>query len=147
MKVAEIAKLVGGTVIGDDSVEISGGAGIKEANSEQITFFANLRYASALKTTDAAAIFVPEDIEVESDKVLIKTQDPSLAFAQVMANMTADVLNHPKGIHPSAVIHESAKLGDNVALGACAVIEAGAEPDAVCTDIVTIDGTEVLLFE
>ena len=40
----ELAEIVGGEVVGDPSIVISGVAGIREAESGEITFIANPKY-------------------------------------------------------------------------------------------------------
>jgi UDP-3-O-[3-hydroxymyristoyl] glucosamine N-acyltransferase len=57
---------------------------------------------------------------------LVRVADPSLAFAQVMALFYPAPVRHPQGIHPAAVISPKSRLGKNVGVGACAVIEDGA---------------------
>ncbi len=45
-KLRELAEWVGGTVVGDGDVEISGVAAIEEAQHGEITFIANPKYVS-----------------------------------------------------------------------------------------------------
>jgi UDP-3-O-[3-hydroxymyristoyl] glucosamine N-acyltransferase len=100
---AEIAKFVGGEVVGDPRVEIAGVSGIKEAKRGDITFLANRRYMPLLDETQASAVITPLDMDKVS-KPTIKARDPSLAFAQV-ANLFHPVsVRHPKGVHKTAVI-------------------------------------------
>ncbi|MFH0941255.1 MAG: UDP-3-O-(3-hydroxymyristoyl)glucosamine N-acyltransferase [Candidatus Omnitrophota bacterium] len=122
----ELALFVGGQIVGDPEVKISGVRGIKEAKKGDITFLANRRYMSLINETEASAIITPLDIESAS-KPIIKTQDPSFAFAQVVAMMYPVKLKHPVGIHKTAVVAKNAKLGRGVAVGAHAVIEDGAD--------------------
>ena len=60
--VDELAALVGGEVTGrDGSTRITGVAGISDATSGQITFFANRKYLADLKECKASAVLVPAD--------------------------------------------------------------------------------------
>jgi len=118
--------LVGGQIVGDPEIKISGVSGIREAKKGDITFLANRRYMSLINETEASAIIMPLDIGSAS-KPIIKVQDPSFVFAQIVAIMHPVKLKHPEGIHKTAVIAKSAKLGKGVAIGAYAVIEDGAE--------------------
>lgn len=126
MNAKEIAEFVEGVVVGDQTASITGAADIKNATSEQITFLANTRYMPLFEATHAAIVLVPEDFDTQSEKTLIKTKDPSYAFALVMEKLSPNRISHPKTIHPQAVVAESAKLGENVAIGACAIIEENA---------------------
>ncbi len=118
----EIARLIGGEVVGDPEIVISGVSGIKEAKKGDITFLANRRYMPLIEETQASAIIAPLDIEVAS-KPIIRTKDPSLAFAQVVSLLHPVWVRHPQGIHATAVIAKSAKLGRGVVLGPHVVIE------------------------
>lgn len=120
---AEIAQCVGGVVVGDPEVRISGVNGIREAQKGDITFLANRRYLSLLEKTKASAIITPLDIP-KVLKPIIKTRDPSLAFAQVTQLLRpVATMRPPKGIHKTAVIAKSAKIGKGVCVGAHVVIE------------------------
>lgn len=118
----EIARLVGGEVVGDSDVVISGARGITEACPGDITFLANARYIPLIDETKAGAIIVPLHIQTVS-KPAIRVKDPSSAFAQVIKLMHPVVLHRPKGIHKSAVISKKAKLGKGVSVGPHVVIE------------------------
>ncbi|MFA4842735.1 MAG: LpxD N-terminal domain-containing protein, partial [Candidatus Omnitrophota bacterium] len=52
----EIALFVGGEVVGDGSIVISGISGIKEAKAGDITFLANPKYLSLMENTAASAV-------------------------------------------------------------------------------------------
>jgi UDP-3-O-[3-hydroxymyristoyl] glucosamine N-acyltransferase len=122
----EIAKFIGGELVGGPNIVISGISGIKEAKEGDITFLANPKYAHLLHTTKASAIITSKDI-VDSSKPLIKTDNPSLAFAKVVNLIAPLEVKHPKGVHPTALISPSAKIGKNVSIGAYTIVEEGAE--------------------
>lgn len=117
----EIGALVGGEVVGSDKIVISGISGIKEAKKGDITFLANPRYEALLETTKASAVITSRDI-IQSSKPLVRTINPSLAFAKVVSMFASTANRHPKGIHKTALISSTARLGKNVALGAYAII-------------------------
>jgi len=118
----EIAELVGGKVSGDSKVIITGVAGIKEAREGDITFLANPKYFPLIDKTRASAIIVSKDAGASSKPVVL-TENPSLAFAKVVASFAPCETKHPKGIHPAAVLGKNVKLGKNVAIGPYAVVE------------------------
>ena len=117
MIVAEIAKHVNGTVIGDENAEIISLCKIDQSFSGGLTFLSNSKYESHLKTTLATAVFVAEDYNV-SNTILIKVKDPYLAFVKSIQFFYQIPDSIKDGIHDTAVIEPSAKLGNNVKIGA-----------------------------
>ncbi|MDD4955528.1 MAG: UDP-3-O-(3-hydroxymyristoyl)glucosamine N-acyltransferase [Candidatus Omnitrophica bacterium] len=118
----EIAKLVEGELVGDRETLITGISGIKEAKKGDITFLANPKYESLLEETQASAI-ITSKLSVASSKPLIKTENPSFAFAKVVAMFVPEAIYHPKGQSAQAFISPKAKIGKNVAVGPFAIIE------------------------
>lgn len=113
----EIAELVGGTVVGDHDMVITGLNGIKEARDGDLTFYADPRYADYLRVTTAAAVLVPEDY-AGNGRTVVRVPNPYLAFAQVLKHFEESLLVHPSGVHPTAVIADTAHLGRAVAVDA-----------------------------
>ncbi|MFH1413828.1 MAG: UDP-3-O-(3-hydroxymyristoyl)glucosamine N-acyltransferase [Candidatus Omnitrophota bacterium] len=118
----EIAEIIGGEVVGDDGVVITGVSGIKEARKGEITFVANPKYFSLMEKTHASAIVTPMEIE-NASKPIIRTENPSLAFTKIISSFMPCGVIHPKGIHSTALIGKDAVIGKNVAIGPYAVIE------------------------
>jgi len=122
----EIAKIIGGEIVGDADVMITGVCGIKEAEEGDLTFVANPKYAPLMNATKASAIIVSKDTE-SSPKPIIKTENPSLAFAKMVSLLAPNEMSHPKGIDPKAVVGKNVKLGKNVAIEAYAFISDNAQ--------------------
>lgn len=118
----EIAKLVEGKVIGDQSVIVSGFSSIDHAQKGELTFLSNLKYLPQLSKTNASVILVGSGVVVEG-KTVIQTENPSLAFSKIISALFPQAQFHPKGIHSSAVVSKKAILGKNVSVGAHVVIE------------------------
>jgi len=123
-KLGEVADLVGGELIGDPDTIITGISGIKEAREGDITFLANSKYASLANTTKASAIITSFD-DVESNKPLIKSKNPSVIFAKVIGLFSPQNIKHPQDIHPTAVISSDVSIAKGVSIGAYSVIEEG----------------------
>jgi len=119
--IGEIADMVGGEVIGDTEIEISGAAGIKEADQKQITFVENAKILNWAEESEAAAIIVPENI-TDSNKTVVCVKNPRLAYAIVSAVFVPNVF-YKSGKAPSAVISESAEIGKDVSIHPQVVIE------------------------
>lgn len=118
----EIADLIDAELSGDPALVITGISGIKEAKEGDITFLANSKYWSLMSTTKASAIITSRDA-FKTDKPLLKTDNPSLAFTKVVSLASKDDVQHPQGIHPTAIISEGAKIGKNISIGPYAIIE------------------------
>lgn len=124
LKLKDIAEIVGGEVIGDPAIPITGVAGIKEAQEGDITFLSNVKYLPFLRQTQASAVIVEKDV-VFDRKPLVRVANPSLAFTQTLSFFVPAKVSKPRGIHPSAVVDKSVLLGKDVSIGPHAVIEAG----------------------
>src|SRR5208337_1307597 len=121
MKLAEIASVLGARLEnGDPDAEISGVAGIEEATAGTITFVANPKYAAAAKSTSATAVIVAEDFPAIATSML-RSKNPYLAFARAI-DLFYKAPNYGAGVHPTAVIAASAKLGKNTHVAAYVVI-------------------------
>ena len=122
IKLEEIVRLVEGELVGDRSVTITGVAGIKEAQKGDITFLANAKYLPFLEETQASAIITSKEVH-SSGKTLVRTVNPSLAFTRVLSIFSDSKPERPEGVHPSAVLHKTARLGGRVSIGPHVVIE------------------------
>ena len=122
MKLSDIASALGATLDNaDGNTEITGVAGIEEASAGQITFVANPKYAAIAKTTSASAIIVSDDFPSVATGIL-RSKNPYLAFARAI-NLFYKTPAYEAGIHPTAVIAPTAKVGTGACIGAYVVIE------------------------
>ncbi len=118
----EIAQLIDGEVIGDADTVITGISGIKEAEEGDLAFLANPKYLHLMDTTKAAAVITSREI-TDASKPIIRTDNPSLAFAKIISILMPAEQQYPSGIHPMAVVGKNVKLGNDVALQAYAVLD------------------------
>ncbi|MBO5667920.1 MAG: UDP-3-O-(3-hydroxymyristoyl)glucosamine N-acyltransferase [Lentisphaeria bacterium] len=128
MTAEKIAELVKGTISGDPQRVITGISGIKDAAKEHLSFVGNKKYEEQLTTTAAGIILVCKDLAnaPASDRTLIVCDNVDLAFAKLSALFAEEPPAFVPGIHPSAVIADDAVIGENVCIGANAVVESGA---------------------
>jgi len=124
----EIAQLVKGELVGSPDIVITGISGIKEAKKGDITFLANSKYSSLVKATRASAVITSRE-SLETEKPHIKTDNPSIAFTAVVGLVAPERVEHPRGIHPTAVISPEANLAKDVVVGAYTIIEKGVKVD------------------
>lgn len=130
MKLSEVAQKLGCRLDGPSDVEIGGVAGIEQAEPGQLTFLANRRYFPLLKTTRASAVLVEEGISLTRDASLpplaaLRSANPYLAFAHAI-ELFYQPPRYAPGIHPTAVIAKSARIGDNAHIGPYCYIDEGA---------------------
>jgi len=151
IRLAEIAGMVGGTVEGDETIEITGLAKIEEAGPGFLTFIANPKYEKFIQQTKASAVIVSKDFPA-AGRTLLRCEDPYFAFMQLVSHFYGVAPSLIPGIHPTAVIGKGVKLGDGVAIAAHAVIGAncsigaGAKiyPGVVLADEVTVGSDSIL---
>lgn len=133
MKLTEIAAKIGASLDpAEAELEITGVAPIESAAPGSVTFIANPKYASAARTTQASAIIVDEKFP-SIGKPLLRTRNPHFAYARV-AELFSKPQQYAPGIHTTAVIDSSARIGRNASIGAYVVIG----PDTVIGDNCTL---------
>jgi UDP-3-O-[3-hydroxymyristoyl] glucosamine N-acyltransferase len=120
ISIGEIVDLVGGQFDGDRNRAINSVGPLASAANDQLSFLSNRKYAAELATTAAGAILVPRKLE-GCDSRWIRVDDPYFAFAKIMTRWFSN-RPRPKGISAKAMVADSAKVGENVALGHFAVI-------------------------
>ena len=126
MKLSEINRRLGTRLEnGAPDTEISGVAGIEAAGPGQITFVANPKYAAAARATRASAVIVAEDFPALKPAML-RSKNPYLDFARALEFFYQPPQYAP-GIHPTAVVHESAKIGTGAHVGPYVVIQEDVE--------------------
>jgi len=144
MKLAEVAQKLGCRLEGSPEIEIRGVAGIEQAEAGQITFLANRRYFPLLHSTRASAVLVEEGIKMARDPDLpplaaLRTPNPYLAFAHAI-ELFYQPPRYAPGIHPTAVISKSARIGEGAHIGPYCYVDEEAEigRNAVLHSFVTI---------
>ncbi|MGC2449156.1 MAG: UDP-3-O-(3-hydroxymyristoyl)glucosamine N-acyltransferase [Candidatus Sulfotelmatobacter sp.] len=128
----QIADAVGARLIGEVHGEISGVASIESASNEHLVFVEDEKHLPAALNSQAGAIIAgPFAASVPGDRSILISEQPKLAFARA-----ARFLSEGSGdgasagqerIHPTAVVHSSARLGHDVWIEARAVINQDAE--------------------
>ena len=122
----ELANQLGGELIGDPTLEITGAASLSEATQGDISFFTDRKFIGLLRKTRASAIFVPPAFAERITAAQIRVSNPTKAFEEVLLKFAPKPITFAPGIHPSAVIDPSVQLGERVSIQPLAVIDAGA---------------------
>lgn len=132
--VAELAAYVGGEVVGDPETPITGFASLEGARRGDLVYVEVEKHLARALASAASALLVGRDIPTKAGrggKVLIRVANPKLAFARALEWLEPEP-RLPAGIHPTALVDATAKLGPNVAVGPYVVIEADARVGAGC---------------
>ena len=82
MKIAHIAESIGGTLVGNPDLEITGVAGIRDATPADLTFLANPRYESYMDTTLAGVVVVGPNGR-EYTRTVIRVDNPVPIFPRL----------------------------------------------------------------
>ncbi|HLA37215.1 MAG TPA: UDP-3-O-(3-hydroxymyristoyl)glucosamine N-acyltransferase [Candidatus Brocadiales bacterium] len=136
LTLGELARSLGGRVVGNKGIFIRGVMTIDEAREGDITFIANEKYSKKLATTRASAVIVSPEFQAvgairlrrtvaqknragtspaPTTPALLVTENPYLAFARAVDLFKPEEV-HPKGIHPTATICPTARLGQEVSI-------------------------------
>ena len=121
LALGELADLVSGTVSGNSNIKIDGVSEIQNGKSGTITFFDNPRYREYISETKASAIVVSNEAFLNGKNGIV-VNNPQLAIAKILS-FFQEKPDNLKGVHPTAIIHKSAEIGEEVTIGACAVID------------------------
>jgi len=122
MKLADIASTLDARIDNaSPETEITGVAGIEQAGEGQLTFVSNPKYNAAAKTSKASAVIVSESFPAIPTGML-RSQNPYLAWAKAI-----ELFYHPPryspGIHSTAVVDHTAKIGKHAHLGPYVVVD------------------------
>lgn len=122
MKLSEIAAALDLRLEnGSPDTEVTGLNGVEQAGPGELTFVSNPKYAPAARTTSAAAVIVGEDFPA-IPTAMLRSKDAYLSFARAL-----ELFHQPRkysaGIHPTAVVHVSARIGPGAHIGPYVVVE------------------------
>lgn len=118
--ITDIQSLVGGELIGDDTITISAPEQIEKASEGQITIIGNKKFAKLWETSNASAAIIDAklDLKPETGKAFVKVDNPDLAMAKLLEAFQPEPPVFQENIHSTAVIDASASIGDNCKIGA-----------------------------
>jgi UDP-3-O-[3-hydroxymyristoyl] glucosamine N-acyltransferase len=131
----QLAEATGSQLVGDPNHIITNISDLDSATSTDVSFLAksplpNVSYEKAMLKSAAGAVFVSPDTELPSGRNFLIHMNPSQTFQKVVAWVYSEKIRpsgFSEGVHPSAVVHESAKLGAGVVIGPNCVVDCGAE--------------------
>jgi len=120
----QIATLINGKIEGDDNTFVSSFGKIENATNGQLAFLANPKYEEHLYTTNASIIIINDVQEIKQSicATLIRVPDAYSAFATILATYKKMITEQLHGIQQPVFISTSAKIGENVYIGAFSYI-------------------------
>ncbi len=127
---AQIAHMTGGRLVGPEDVIITDIRSAGEAGPGDAAFVRDVEEASRCR---AGVLIAPEEVPGREGATVV-CDDPEAAAAIVLEAVARERLRPPKGVSPEALVDGSARLGQDVAVGAGAYIG----PDAVLADGVVV---------
>ncbi len=122
MKLSEIARRFGGTLIGDD-IEIYGVSSPENAKETDIIFITDKKYLKEAEESKAGAVIVKEKLNIQKPQLIVKEPDKT---AYKLLNLLSKE-EKKECICDTAVIGKNVKIGKNVYIGEYVVIEDNVE--------------------
>ncbi len=116
LSVEEIARFLGCPFEGKGKTEVRGVSSLEKAKTGDLVFLAGPKYRTLLDMSKASAAIIPAGEKYNRIPV-IKAENPHLAFIKVVEIFHKPLRPEP-GIHPTALISPSAKIGRDVSIGA-----------------------------
>jgi UDP-3-O-[3-hydroxymyristoyl] glucosamine N-acyltransferase len=126
MKLSAIAAVLDARLEnGSPDAEVNGLNGIELAGPGELTFVSNPKYSVAARTTRASAVIVGEDFP-SIPVAMLRAKDPYLTFARAL-ELFHQPLRYVPGVHATAVVHASARIGENAHIGPYVVVDENVE--------------------
>jgi UDP-3-O-[3-hydroxymyristoyl] glucosamine N-acyltransferase len=119
----QIAQLINGQVNGDPNTVITGPCKIESGFAGGISFLSNPKYKEYIYDTAASAVMVSDDFVAERpiSTNLLKVKNVYEALGKLLAHFGSS-LSLEEGVAASAIVHSTAKLGNQVSLGNFTII-------------------------
>ena len=129
--IQELAERVGGTIRGEHEASITGVADVSEAGRTEATWVTGPKYAAKLAESKAGVVLVPTGSgPTPMAAIVCDVIDRSVA---ALLGAFARPISQPEpGVHATAVVHETAMIGANPAIGPHVAIDAGVSIGASC---------------
>lgn len=124
---AQIASIIQARVDGNPDAAVGSFGKIEEAKQGQLAFLANPKYEDYLYTTEASIIIVnaTQDLKQPVSATLLRVADPYTAFATLLSTYQEMIAQQMTGVQEPSYISKTAKLGNQVFVGAFAYIGDG----------------------
>jgi UDP-3-O-[3-hydroxymyristoyl] glucosamine N-acyltransferase len=126
MTAQQIADAVGARVVGEAAAKVKWVKSVASADEHALVFVDDPKFLPEALASKAVVIVAGEfAADSQTRATLLIAAQPKLAFARAAALLHADARPQP-GVHPSAVVDASARVGKNVTVAPNSVISAKA---------------------
>ena len=118
--VEEINEIIGGEIIGTTTHKITAPEQLEAATETEISFIGNKKYEKFWHNSKACVAVVNQDISIApgENRAFIKVKNADLAMSQVLELFAPAPPEFKVNIHPTAVIDETATIGNGTKIGA-----------------------------
>lgn len=117
----ELAQFLGVTITGDMQTLLSGMAMPESAGAGDLIYIDSPRHQKRAEDSAAKCVLVPAGLQLKGKTILV-TENPKLAFAKSSERLLPKFAPTP-GVHATAIVAPSARLGRDVFIGPYVVIE------------------------
>ena len=123
----QIASFIGGKVEGDENATVSSFAKIEEGKKGAISFLSNPKYLHYIYDTESSIVLVDNNLKLDKPvtTTLIRVDNAYECVAKLL-QLYESYKPKKKGVDPLASISQTAKIGNDVYIGAFACIGDGA---------------------
>ena len=130
--VRDVADWVQGEVVGDPAYEIRAARPLSDSpKANEITVVLDEKYISQFHASEAGAAVVDRSVPLNG-KTLVRVADPLMAFVTIVQKIHVKPTVARFGIHPTAVVHPTAKVGADAWIGPHASVGEGTVIGARC---------------
>tara|TARA_Y100000589_G_scaffold327664_1_gene369988 strand:- start:5200 stop:6249 length:1050 start_codon:yes stop_codon:yes gene_type:complete len=141
---AAIAELVGGDLDGPADLALQGVNSMQDAGPQHLTFIRSAEFAHQWTDAAAGAALVTRGVEVPGHdarlRALIVVDDAELAMNTLLTHFAPEPDWPEPGVHESACVHPTVRLGSGVRIGHGVLVGADAE---LGDDVVVCAGAQI----
>src|SRR6478752_765917 len=114
---SELAALLGLELAHGGGGVLRGVAGIPAAGQEELVFAEDEQALAMAQASNAGAVLTTAALaaQVKGTKPVLTAKQPRLEFARAARALRGE--DQPRGVHKSAVVAASAKVGEDVSIG------------------------------
>ena len=145
MRVREIAARLGGLAEGNLELEVADIASLENATGAQLSFVASAKMVAQARESQAGCLIVPQKFPAMPGRTLIRVPDARAAFARTIEWFRSRP-RPPAGVHASAVVDPTARIGERTSIGPHCVVGANSRLGADCVlhaNVTIYDGVTI----
>ena len=124
MRVKELAAFLDAPFEGDGERVLRKVTALEDAGPDDLSFVTGARAFKRAEASAAGCLLVPADFENETHRTVVRTPQPRADAARAIPKIHPKI-EHPPGVHPSAVIGPGAIIEPGVHIGPLVVLGAG----------------------